>query len=1081
MPPPIAAQTQHPASRLSATQLCILDALRTSPQITQGQYNRGRRGSHSFPLEQRSAALLSNYTHSRPSVWYLEGGENGHLQLDQHSRAILEPRRRVFYYWRNLLGISVSILCLLVAYNSFFYVQSSLYSKNGLGTMALAVDYIAQVISCFFAPALLMRRLGCKWALFVSMFCISLYIAANFYATWWTLLPAAAVMGLGFAAMWATMNTCVSDLASGYAQLKGLKPAPTVSRFFGIFYMTIETAKIWGNVISSAVLTPSGKHDQGMPGEMCGAAYCNQPLTGWNETVVNNSIVAMSQTTIAGTSLEQVNTLCGIALGIALFSLLLVAALLNPMRTTATHVASASSLDKLLSTIRLHSNRNLQLLIVITIDVGLVQSFFVGDFTKAFLTCALGIHRVGLVATSYGVATVLGCIVTGYLAQIIGRPTLVVGAVILNVGDLIFMLLWTPNKEQIWIFFVMASVWGIALSVWLTQLSALYARVFKDKHEDAFSNHRAWECIGFVIGFAWAQYLCMPLFFYFIFLILKMAVDPRGQLIRENAVSSLRYLNREINRRRLGKTYALMLSKPPVSTPETDITLKQLSKQKCGITANFNQNQPGVMEESTLNGNYILKPPLNKIESACLPLDTKKSLWKNLIIISFGLTGIMTSYDMLRYVESSLNSEAGLGTASLASIYAMNIFCALFIPTYFIQRFGCKRTFLIAIIFAFIYYSSHFYPSYYTLLPGGLFMGFALGLSRTSANTLVTQLAIAYSKLTNQSTPDVINSFFGIFIFATFTARIWGNLTQSLILTQDDGIQAKTSNLQICGKNYCWQDLKTTNSSLNGTAIDLPIGNDNPNSPVSKQAYTLYAVTTVVGVLTLIIVGIFMDNRGDTTHEISDRKQILKQVVATFTLIKEPQMWLMIPITFSLGLIESYMSSDYTKAFVTCSLGIHHVGFVIICYGCTASLSSYFWGWLANKMNRPTVVIIGTIINMATIMIMLFWKPDSKTPVIFYVLSGAWGLADAVWRSQLYAMYGYVFYTQKEAGFANFEVWESIGLVIGYAYHDIICIPTKLYIIAGTLAIGVICYLVVELLSWRAKRKGSTLSTAFQP
>jgi len=52
-----------------------------------------------------------------------------------------------------------------------------------------------------FVPTWLIKVLKCKWTIVVCQFCYSAYIAAQFYPTFYTLIPAAIILGFGAAPM----------------------------------------------------------------------------------------------------------------------------------------------------------------------------------------------------------------------------------------------------------------------------------------------------------------------------------------------------------------------------------------------------------------------------------------------------------------------------------------------------------------------------------------------------------------------------------------------------------------------------------------------------------------------------------------------------------------------------------------------------------------------------------------------------------------------------------------------------------------------------------------------------------------
>lgn len=68
-------------------------------------------------------------------------------------------------------------------------------------------------------------------------------------------------------------------------------------------------------------------------------------------------------------------------------------------------------------------------------------------------------------------------------------------------------------------------------------------------------------------------------------------------------------------------------------------------------------------------------------------------------------------------------------------------------------------------------------------------------------------------------------------------------------------------------------------------------------------------------------------------------------------------------------------------------------------------------------------------------------------------------------------LYGTLFRRNKEAAFSNFRLWESSGFVIAYAYSTHLCARMKLYVMLTVLAIGVLMYIVVEVLHMRKIRR----------
>ena len=111
--------------------------------------------------------------------------------------AVLRTKRRLLL--KNLLIIGFGWIFQFTAYNSISNLQSSLNSDDGLGTISLSVIYVSIILSCIFLPSAMIKQLGVKWTILLSQMAYLLYIAANLYPRYYTLLPAAVILGAGAA------------------------------------------------------------------------------------------------------------------------------------------------------------------------------------------------------------------------------------------------------------------------------------------------------------------------------------------------------------------------------------------------------------------------------------------------------------------------------------------------------------------------------------------------------------------------------------------------------------------------------------------------------------------------------------------------------------------------------------------------------------------------------------------------------------------------------------------------------------------------------------------------------------------
>ena len=180
---------------------------------------------------------------------------------------------------KNLLIICLAFLFLFTAFQALQNLQSSINCDAGLGLASLSVIYATLVVSAILVPSVVIRLLGMKWTLSVTVFCYSIYIAANFYPDWGTLIPTSALVGLAAAPLWASKSTYVTTIAKRYAELTSNTHNAIVNQFFGIFFFIFQISQVLGNLISSLVLQqdetePSGKY-------VCGPNDCAGKLGRW--------------------------------------------------------------------------------------------------------------------------------------------------------------------------------------------------------------------------------------------------------------------------------------------------------------------------------------------------------------------------------------------------------------------------------------------------------------------------------------------------------------------------------------------------------------------------------------------------------------------------------------------------------------------------------------------------------------------------------------------------------------------------------------------------------------------------------
>ncbi|KAF7690528.1 protein unc-93 homolog A [Silurus meridionalis] len=424
---------------------------------------------------------------------------------------------------------------------------------------------------------------------------------------------------------------------------------------------------------------------------------------------------------------------------------------------------------------------------------------------------------------------------------------------------------------------------------------------------------------------------------------------------------------------------------------------------------------------------------------------------KNVLVVSFGFLFLFTAYGGLQSLQSSLNAEEGMGVISLSVIYGTIILSSMFLPPIMIKNLGCKWTIFLCMACYISYSFGNLFPGWPSLIATSAILGLGGSPLWSAKCTYLTISGNLQAEKDNKKGQDIINQYFGMFFLIFQSSAVWGNLMSSLIFQQDTNIaEIPEERMQFCGAALCNENFTTTG---------------NFTRPKQDLVNILMCCYIGVGVLAMLLVAIFLENIDvKEAKEFRNNKDnhFFSTFLATFKLLRDKRLIMLIPLTMYSGFEQSFLAGEYTKNYVTCALGIHYVGFVMICFGAVNSLSSYTFGKLAQYTGRIALFCFAAVINLSSAIALLYWRPHLDQLAVFFVFPALWGMADAVWQTQTNALYGILFPQHKEAAFANYRMWESLGFVIAFAYSTYICLSTKLYILISVLLLTMLTYLWVE-------------------
>lgn len=269
----------------------------------------------------------------------------------------------------------------------------------------------------------LINRLTTKWTMILAFCFFTVYIAANFYPRHFLMIPLSVLLGSMAGPMWSAQATYVTTLALTYAQHRKIifESDDVINQFMGVFFGFHRSSQIWGNLISTLILSLNGtelsgnsthnslsfwrgsryRHFMNSSEEVsltslsssfwedevgqCGAKVCNyidsvsQSSDEMYSSDVNELVASIPDATRY--MLLTSYLACGVMAGVVVVALL---DQIHLGKTEADPEFSQSSWELCLATVKMLKDTKCLLLMPLVTFVGLEQGFMFGDFTKVW-------------------------------------------------------------------------------------------------------------------------------------------------------------------------------------------------------------------------------------------------------------------------------------------------------------------------------------------------------------------------------------------------------------------------------------------------------------------------------------------------------------------------------------------------------------------------------------------------------------------------------------------------------------------------------------------------------------------------
>ncbi|KAH3884959.1 protein unc-93 homolog A-like [Dreissena polymorpha] len=476
--------------------------------------------------------------------------------------------------------------------------------------------------------------------------------------------------------------------------------------------------------------------------------------------------------------------------------------------------------------------------------------------------------------------------------------------------------------------------------------------------------------------------------------------------------------------------------------------------------------------------NYYALPQDSSNNRSIRQMTERKAL-KNVIVLGLSFMLIHTAFVSMLSLQSIMNPEGGVGVVSISCIYVTTVISCMLAPL-IINTISTKWTMIAAFILFTGYFAGNFYPRQYLLIPLGLLLGLLGGPLMAAQMTYVTTVALTYANhaiIMDQE--SVVNKYMGIFCAFYRSSYIWGNLITTLVLSNNQTLHVEDQNEYVKVGNYSIVIPSAYNETLyrtcGFTVCDFnTVSNemyDINQNPLSRDLeipetikYMLLCIYLGCGLLGAVLLLVFLDKNVGSKRINNDLKITTKELfMSTVNMLKDSRCQLLIPLVFFVGLEQGFIFGDFTKAYVTCTMGINSLGPILMCFGGVSALASIVIGCIANHIKRFAFITAGATFNVGLLIVLWIWKPHPGDVPNFFVVAACLGLCDAIWQTQTYTLFGVLFVDKQEAAFASYRMFYATGCAVSFGYSFFLCVQTKVYILAGMLGMSLLMYMVIEM------------------
>ncbi|CAH9116133.1 unnamed protein product [Cuscuta europaea] len=395
-------------------------------------------------------------------------------------------------------------------------------------------------------------------------------------------------------------------------------------------------------------------------------------------------------------------------------------------------------------------------------------------------------------------------------------------------------------------------------------------------------------------------------------------------------------------------------------------------------------------------------------------------------ILSCAFLLIFLAYGAAQNLESTINTEEDLGTTSLGVLYLSFTVFSL-VASVVVKKLGSKSALILGTTGYWLFVAANLKPTWYTMIPASLYLGFAAAIIWVAQGTYLTSIAQGHANDLSLNVGTVIGKFNGEFWGVFASNQVVGNLiTLALLRTAMGG------------------------GDTRGTTI----------------LFIVFLCSMSLGTVLMCFL-----SRGSATEEASLEdssvgffKSIASSSKSIANLLLDIRMVLVIPLITYSGLQQAFVWAEFTKYIVQPKMGESGVGGAMAIYGLFDAICSVAAGHLTFGLKSITIIVCGGGIIQGFVLLWVLLKHSVDFGIVgVLIIAALWGIGDGVLNTQLSAFLGILYNHDLEGAFSHLKLWQSFAVAVVFFLSPLISLQLMLVIMLASLCISVSAFLLLTL------------------